>query len=346
MVRNYFEMQMDYIFFFYGLAFIGLAIVTYVLSKEDKQLPWGWLALFGLVHGLNEWLDLLAISWGDGTIFAACRWAVMTASFIFLVEFGRSSLIRRRGRGPGLWLLGLLILGAATGGLDSWGGVNATCRYFLGLVGGVWAGLELCWASARVRPEFRQWFRAIGGALILYALSAGLVVPRASFFPASVINHETFLQLTSLPIQLIRGLLAIGITVFTAIYFQVSCPVENEECHTYRARYMYGFGIVLIVILVSGWFLTQFLGNLAKERVLKNRSSISQMAFHDWASDIKSAENAVKTMSDSPWLPPALHSQNPVTLATGQLCLGPVSKKFRCCGCLSAGPLRQNHCLF
>ena len=328
MIRNYLEMQLDYIFFFYGLAFIGLAVVTYILAKEDEGLPWGWLALFGLVHGLNEWLDLLAISWGDGTVFAACRLAMMAASFLFLVEFGRACLIRRRGRGPGLWLLGLLLLGAATGGLNGWGGLNATCRYFLGLVGGVWAGLELLRAAAGARPEHRKWFGAIGGVLILYALSTGLVVPRAAFFPAAVINQETFLQLTSWPIQLIRGLLAFGIAVLTAIYFQVSCPAANAECHAYRARYMSGLGIAIIVILVSGWFLTQFLGSRSQARVLKDRLSISRMASYDWAGAVKSAENAVKAMSASPWLPQALGSQNPVTLQQANSVLDRYQKNF------------------
>jgi two-component system sensor histidine kinase/response regulator len=313
-MKNYFAMQIDYIFFFYGLAFIGLAVVAYILSREDKRLPWVWLGLFGLTHGLNEWLDLLAFSWGDAPVFAACRWAIMTASFMFLVEFGRLSLVRRRGHGPGRWLLVILFLAALTGGLDGWSGVNATCRYALGLVGGIWAGWELCREARRVGPQFSPWLLASGAALILYALATGIVVPRARFFPASMLNQETFLQLTSLPIQLVRGLLAVAIASLTAVYFQVSCPAENRQCHAYRARYMGGAGIALIVILISGWFLTQFLGNLARDRVLKDRSSIIQMAFYQWDDIIKIADTVVKTMSESPWIVPVFHSPNPVSI--------------------------------
>jgi PAS domain S-box-containing protein len=313
-MKNYFEMQMDYIFFFYGLAFIGLGVATYILSREDKRLPWVWLGLFGFTHGLNEWLDLLAFSWGDGLVFAACRWAIMTASFMFLLEFGRLSLVHRRGHGPGRWLLVILFMAALTGGLDSWSGVNATCRYALGLVGGIWAGLELCREGRRVRPQLGPWLLVAGGAMILYALATGLVVPRATFFPASIINQESFLQLTSLPVQLIRGLLVAVIASLTAVYFQVSCPAENKQSHAYRARYTGGAGIALLIILVFGWFLTQFLGNLAKEQVLKDRASISRMAFDQWDDAIKIADTAVKTMSDSPWIVPVFHSPNPVTL--------------------------------
>ena len=66
-MSTFFQGQMDYIFFFYGLAFIGLGVVSYILSKEvDQRLPWGWLALFAFTHGANEWLDLVALSWSDG----------------------------------------------------------------------------------------------------------------------------------------------------------------------------------------------------------------------------------------------------------------------------------------
>ncbi len=136
-MNNWFQGQMDYIFFFYGLAFIGLGVVSYILSKEvNQRLPWVWLALFGFTHGLSEWLDLVALAWPDGVWFAACRWAVMTASFLFLVEFGRLGLICRKGQGPGRWLLVILALGACLGALSGWSGLNATTRYAIGLVRG------------------------------------------------------------------------------------------------------------------------------------------------------------------------------------------------------------------
>jgi hypothetical protein len=41
-MSTFFQGQMDYIFFFYGLAFVGLGVVSYILTKEVKpHLPWG-----------------------------------------------------------------------------------------------------------------------------------------------------------------------------------------------------------------------------------------------------------------------------------------------------------------
>ena len=153
--------QLDYIFFFYGLAFIGLGVVCYVLAKDvDQRLPWGWLALFGFIHGINEWLDLVALCGGNASWFGACRWAFMAASFLCLVEFGRLSLTRRRGRGPGRWLLVVLALGAGLGGMSGWDGLNATTRYCLGLVGSLGAGWAFFAESRQAGPRCRAWLLA------------------------------------------------------------------------------------------------------------------------------------------------------------------------------------------
>jgi hypothetical protein len=126
-MSTFIQGQMDYIFFFYGLAFISLGLVAYILSKEvNQRLSWRWLALFGFTHGAHEWLDLVALSWSDGLMFEALRWAVMTVSFLCLVEFGRLSLAPSRGRGPGRWVLIILGLGATLGALSGLSGLNAT----------------------------------------------------------------------------------------------------------------------------------------------------------------------------------------------------------------------------
>ena len=97
--------QLDYIFFFYGLAFLVLAGVAFLLHRQEKQpLPWLWLCLFGLAHGIGEWLDLTAIALGDAKVFSAIRVVVMTVSFAFLFEFGRAGLSQLKIRMPGRWI--------------------------------------------------------------------------------------------------------------------------------------------------------------------------------------------------------------------------------------------------
>ena len=110
-VSNFIQIQMDYILFSYGLGFILLAGAAAALSRMEKQLlPWKWLCLFGISHGINEWLDLLAFSLKDSPAFSVARLIVMILSFLFLIEFGRagSSAIGRKN--PGRWIYVPLLL--------------------------------------------------------------------------------------------------------------------------------------------------------------------------------------------------------------------------------------------
>jgi diguanylate cyclase (GGDEF)-like protein/PAS domain S-box-containing protein len=315
-MNNWFQGQMDYIFFFYGLAFIGLGMVCYIMSREvNQRLPWVWLALFGFIHGANEWLDLVALSWGDRVWFGACRWIILTVSFLCLIEFGRLSLTRKRGRGPGRWLLVVLALSAGLGALDSWSGLNATSRYFLGLAGSLGAGWAFYAEGRQADSKCLPWLLAASIGFIFYGLATGVVVPQARFFPANTLNYETFTSLTGLPIQLVRGLLAVWIATMSVGYFQVAQSQGDKPQHRYRAHYLYVVVAVLAVILAGGWFLTQSLGNLAwqhlrKDSLRQNRIAIQRLTF-----EIEEALQAVRAMSGSPWIGPALESRSPQTLS-------------------------------
>lgn len=331
-MSTFFQAQMDYIFFFYGLAFVGLGVVCYILAKEVSQrLPWGWLALFGFTHGLNEWLDLLALAWQDGAWFAACRWAIMTASFLFLVEFGRLYLSRQRDRMPGRWVLGLLSLAAAMGAVHGWSGVNVTTRYALGLVGSLWAGWALYTEGRQGDPRQQFWLLAGGVGLMLYGLATGMIVPHAPFFPAAMVNYETFTSLTGLPIQLVRGLLALWISTMIVGYFQASWPVEYAQSHRVRARYMYGATAALVVILASGWVLTQYLGNVARKQLLKDTASHTDLIIQRLTFELEGADAAVRALAGSPWISPALWSRSPQTLAQANSVLDRYRSRFGAC---------------
>jgi diguanylate cyclase (GGDEF)-like protein/PAS domain S-box-containing protein len=325
----FFQAQMDYIFFFYGLAFIGLGVVCYILSKEVSQrLPWRWLALFGLTHGLNEWLDLVALAWQDGVWFAACRWVIMAASFLFLVEFGRLSLSRQLDRVPGRWVLGILALSVAMGAVHGLSGLNVNTRYALGLVGSMWAGWSLYTAGRQGDRKHRVWLMAGGVGLMLYGLATGVIVPQAPFFPATLVNYETFTSFTGLPIQLVRGLLALWIAAMIVGYFQISWPAEYDQSHRVRARYLYGTAAALVFILSSGWVLTQYLGDVARQQVLKDTASDTNFIIQRLLFELEGADAAVKAMSGSPWIGPALWSRSPQTLAQANSVLDRYQSRF------------------
>jgi len=152
-----FRHELDYIFFCYGLSFVLLAAVCLGARKSTKpSIPWGLLGLFGLVHGLNEWCDMLAISLGTSVFLSVAKVALTMVSFVFLFEFGWAGLIATGSRFVGsaphtgvvpagarrgddaklVWIgrsvvCGLVVL-AGLGGLSGWAGIDASTRYALG----------------------------------------------------------------------------------------------------------------------------------------------------------------------------------------------------------------------
>lgn len=76
--------QLDFIFFFYGLAFILLGAMCWAIARRrTDERYWKMLAAFGLIHGVGEWLDLSALILGDSVAFSTLRISVMTVSFSF-----------------------------------------------------------------------------------------------------------------------------------------------------------------------------------------------------------------------------------------------------------------------
>lgn len=113
--------QLDFIFFFYGQAFILLGVTCFAIARrEENRTSWLALGLFGFVHGAGEWLDLTALVIGDSAIFGIVRAAVMTISFVLLLDFARQEAIRLDMKLPGRWvyvpLLSLAVAGGTLGG--------------------------------------------------------------------------------------------------------------------------------------------------------------------------------------------------------------------------------------
>jgi len=283
MLMHFFQQQLDYIFFFYGLAFILLAAICGTMCwEQNRRLPWIWLALFGFTHGINEWLDMLSLSFGDGTIFSVIRFGVMTLSFVFLAEFGRDGLFKLWGKGPGRWIyipLGSCVIIGGLGGLSE---LNAISRYAFGLVGGLLSALALFHAS-RTEKTARNILSTAAVLMALFAVVSGFIVPKSPFFPASAINQDSFLSLTGIPIQFIRGILALLITAMIWRYHQHSRQV-NWLNFDRKIMKNYGFHltIILLIVLITGWIFTDFVGrdtDRKARRDVLNQTTIAAAAL-------------------------------------------------------------------
>ena len=128
-------------------------------------------------------------------------------SFVCLAEFGRAGSRSICGRGPDRWILAVLVALAGVGGLAGLAGLFAASRYVLGVISGLWAAGTL-FLAAKTEPAGPRPLQTGALSMAGYALATGLVVTPAPFFPASWLNYDSFLAVTGVPIQLIRGLIA------------------------------------------------------------------------------------------------------------------------------------------
>lgn len=254
--------QLDYIYFAYGMAFFMMALACFGMGRPGRShLPWALLGLFSVTHGANEWLDLAAYSLGDNPPFAAVRLAVLVASFVFLAEFGRVGMARIGGRPPGIWALAAALGITALGGIYGFAGFNAAARYALGLPGGLYSAYFLLKARRKSPEEENVWLSMSGLALGCYSLAAGLVGPKAGFFPAAVINQDTFAAATGVPIQLVRGALATAASIFIVAYYRASLiKISVDVISLARTVYTYKPLVAVLMVIVAGWFLTEEVG--------------------------------------------------------------------------------------
>lgn len=259
--------QLDYIYFIYGLAFILLAAICSVMYRrqEETHLPWVLLGLFGLSHGVNEWLDMLAISLGTLPIFTTIRLIIMIISFIFLLEFGRQGYNGTSSRTLKAWiylpLLAILIAGYSLGT----SGLNAASRYSFCLTGGVLSAIALYKTSRRFHSA--RYLSITGILMLLYTLSAGVIVPTSAFFPASRLNHDSFLYFTGIPIQLFRALLATGCTYGIWKYHQTSFLKRVDNGTPFQTQIALNYFLIAGPLLFIGWTATNIFGSAMMREV-------------------------------------------------------------------------------
>ncbi len=259
--------QMDYVFFVYGFAFIVLAAVCAMLQQRNTfRLPWIWFGLFGLIHGLHEWMEVAVFCFGDPKPFAIFRGAVMALSFLFLVEFARAGWWELKGRGLGRWIYIPLLIFVACGGLfGGIAGMLAYSRYALGLVGGLWTAKVLSEAADKIKSPNSVFLRIMASAMAIYAIAAGLFVLPSPFFPANVINQVNFQRWTGIPIEVFRAVLPIATAIAIWGYYRRS----RREAEIILGRGQergYGVGLtaILIGIVTAGWFAVDHVGKVTE----------------------------------------------------------------------------------
>lgn len=233
LMQAWFHSHMDVVYFVYGFAFIamGTAVGMYIRIRSAFRIsqPLWLLVVFGISHGITEWLHMFAlIKGGAFHVEVACVISLMV-SYIALFEFGRRLNIiniagapcwlKRLEQRNGAWMTVALVCAVLAVAFSSSQPLltgNVMARYFLGLPAAMLSGIGMFLYYRSEREVLRsfgtkKYFYAGGIAFLCYGVFAGLIVPAASFFPANVLNNDSFKTVISIPVQLFRALCAVVI---------------------------------------------------------------------------------------------------------------------------------------
>ena len=226
------------IYFFYGLSFFAMGLAVLLETGRSPALAGGrslrLLAAFGILHGTHEWLEsflLQAASIGTRLApwFAWLRLGLLISSFMALLGYAYFALqlTSTKPGGDRFFHFGrlaiyevIIVLSVVLTYGDrpvQWFLVtDALARYVLAVPAAALAGLALYTQARRYGREGRT---PLEGPLTLAALSFGLYALAQIFvrsidaFPATYISQEIFLAVTGVPIQAIRSIAAILITI-------------------------------------------------------------------------------------------------------------------------------------
>ncbi|MFN2105841.1 MAG: histidine kinase [Candidatus Promineifilaceae bacterium] len=240
-----FEQHLITIYFFYGLAFFSMGLALLVETGRSSEFPFAEamapLAAFGIIHGFHEWLEmfqLLEISGAaavpDWLLSDGLRLFILVVSFALLVVFGvRLVYANHRPEVDGrleaaaaalilivVWAISVLAARQiySLSGSELAATADVLGRYILAIPGALLAAwaiiLEQRTFSARGMSGFGRALFGAAVALIIYGTIGQLFTKTSPIFPSNVINSELFLSLFGLPVQLLRALCAIIMTLF------------------------------------------------------------------------------------------------------------------------------------
>ncbi|MFA6290577.1 MAG: response regulator [Victivallales bacterium] len=256
-MADFFIEQIDYILLLYGLSFIVLSALTFMLSS-NSLLRWKWFSLFAFTQGIINIAEIVAVSSAPGHIFKMFDLSLAILSYFFLFEFGRSGLELDRGKkNAGAWVYAVLFWLVATGGFRNIEGIEATSRYFMALPGALFSAYVL----SRTRLAKLKGNKAIFTAatsIILLGISITAVPPKANFFPANYLNEETFFNATTFPVELFNTFLVVILCVCFGFFRRERQVQQNSESFAKNIPYSTYFSpFLLFITVIAGWIAVQ-----------------------------------------------------------------------------------------
>ncbi|BDG61299.1 sensor histidine kinase [Caldinitratiruptor microaerophilus] len=239
MSSGFWDANMPAVNFAYALAFftlgVGIALQGRLWQTRftlARSLP--ALAAFAIVHAAADWgAVFIPLYYGSAAerlvpLLVGLKTVATALSFGFLLRFGILLVSgehppERRTTGVpvavvAVWIVFFLAYPLIRPGVElhSWfAAAEVWSRYLLGFPAAALAAVGLSRQGGEIgRLDRGRWLPYLRGASLsfaAYALAGGLVVPRQAFFPASVMNEESFLAVFGFPVKLVRGAAGLGV---------------------------------------------------------------------------------------------------------------------------------------
>ena len=241
------------IYFFYGLAFfsMGLAIIIEGNRSADERLRLSLrpLAAFGFIHGIHEWMDMFEHSGMNlrsddwWLIWNGIKIGLLAFSFISLAGFGFSLLnpnlnIRRLALlAPlaltGIWGFFIFFLSHQYSlSYSNYSIVDVWTRYSLGIPAAITASVGMVVQQRTFRKagmaKFGRDALVASVAFAWYGIIGQIFTKPSRLWPSTIVNSELFLFWFNFPIQLLRTILAIIVSISVIRFMQA---FETETQH-------------------------------------------------------------------------------------------------------------------
>ncbi len=246
------------VYFIYGLAFFSMGLLVAIEGgrSSDPRLRRALrpLAMFGLVHGAHEWLEMFnrgGLELGSSALLDAVRLALLSFSFLSLAAFGSYLLAKTQATQrlimlvplalEAVWVFGLVLFRSRFDPIDIWAVADVWTRYTIAIPASILTAIGLVVQQRTFRHQglIRFGQDALWAAVAFgwYGLG-GQSFPQPSLLPPStVINSDLFLQIFGFPVQLFRAAMAIGAAIFVIRFlraFQVEIDHQIADLQTAR----------------------------------------------------------------------------------------------------------------
>lgn len=254
--------QLDYIYLFYGLAFLSQSIIVfYAYFQTRLKLPLIWLGLFSLVISLVQFANLAATASGNQFLLCLFRASGLSIALVFLFEFGRCGLGTYNIKTPGRWIYllpgAIICAGAFFGGTK---GFQTAANYSLGITGAL-ATAAVFIIAYRHEKKHRAYYLIFAGFFALGAAILTIGVPRTSFPPANLLNYESFLHFAHIPLEMICTATGVLFAIILAIFiFEMLDYSQKFRLHL-KITLLYLPTFVILMIVIGGWALTNYTSN-------------------------------------------------------------------------------------